>query len=209
MTSRPRALGGFIPPMPAPGVGYGVRVLGLSPFTTEWYVANAAVVNSVAGKSGTVTLVHTDISDWASTLLPYAPLNSPLFTGAPAAPTPAAADNSTTLATTAFVKTAISGSVAGVASFNTRTGVVTLSNADVIAVLAPGTGSPAMDGAASAGASGNWARFDHVHPSDTSRVPFSGGVMTGLLVLSADPAVPLGAATKQYVDNVGLDMGTY
>lgn len=38
-----------------------------------------------------------------------APLASPAFTGAPTAPTPAAADNSTKVATTAFVKTAILG----------------------------------------------------------------------------------------------------
>ena len=37
-----------------------------------------------------------------------APLASPAFTGTPTAPTPAAADNSTNVATTAFVKTAIS-----------------------------------------------------------------------------------------------------
>ena len=31
------------------------------------------------------------------------------------------------------------------------------------------TSNPAMDGTASAGSSGNWARGDHVHPTDTSR----------------------------------------
>jgi hypothetical protein len=40
----------------------------------------------------------------AAANMSYAPLASPTFTGVPAAPTPAAADNSTTLATTAFVK---------------------------------------------------------------------------------------------------------
>lgn len=35
----------------------------------------------------------------------YAPINSPAFEGSPTAPTPAASDNSTKLATTAFVKT--------------------------------------------------------------------------------------------------------
>lgn len=40
-------------------------------------------------------------------------------------------------------------------------------------------------------------------------VPLAGGTMTGLLVLSGDPTDPLGAATKQYVDNVidGLNAG--
>lgn len=39
----------------------------------------------------------------------YAPLASPTFTGTPAAPTPSANDNSTKLATTAYVDTALAG----------------------------------------------------------------------------------------------------
>lgn len=45
-------------------------------------------------------------------LLLRAPLASPTFTGDPKAPTPAAADNDTSIATTAFVKTAIANLVA-------------------------------------------------------------------------------------------------
>jgi hypothetical protein len=39
-------------------------------------------------------------------------------------------------------------------------------------------------------------------------LPTAGGALTGALTLAADPAVPLGAATKQYVDNIaaGLDV---
>ena len=44
-------------------------------------------------------------------LAPYALVASPTFTGDPKAPTPAAADNDTSIATTAFVQTAISGVV--------------------------------------------------------------------------------------------------
>lgn len=49
---------------------------------------------------------------------PFAKLASPVFTGDPQAPTPATADNDTSIATTAFVKSAISaaGSVATVAA---------------------------------------------------------------------------------------------
>ena len=42
---------------------------------------------------------------------------------------------------------------------------------DIPTVPAAYTSNPEMDGTASAGSSGNWARGDHVHPSDTSRVP--------------------------------------
>jgi hypothetical protein len=64
-----------------------------------------------------------------------APLASPNLTGTPTAPTATAGTNTTQLATTAFVGAAISAGAAGVSSFNTRTGAVTLTNADVIAGL--------------------------------------------------------------------------
>jgi hypothetical protein len=38
--------------------------------------------------------------------------------------------------------------------------------------------------------------------NNNSDVPLAGGTMTGLLVLSADPAVALGACTKQYADAI-------
>jgi hypothetical protein len=95
-------------------------------------------------------------------------LVSPTFTGDPKAPTPLAGDNDTSIATTAFVQAALSGSVAGVASFNTRTGAVTLSNADVVAALPSSAALPAMNGTASAGVATAWSRADHVHPSDAN-----------------------------------------
>ena len=39
---------------------------------------------------------------------------------------------------------------------------------------------------------------------DSTKVPTSGGTMTGRLTLSADPTQPLHAVTKQYVDALGL-----
>jgi len=58
-------------------------------------VAAAAPVVSVAGRTGAVTLALADIAG-------AAPLATPAFTGSPTAPTPAAADSSTALATTAW-----------------------------------------------------------------------------------------------------------
>jgi hypothetical protein len=79
-----------------------------------------------------------------------------------------------------------------------------------------GTATPLRDGVAAVGVATLWSRQDHVHPSDTSRLPLSGGTMTGPLILAADPTVALGAATMQYVDNnlatptnMTLDMGTF
>lgn len=99
----------------------------------------------------------------------FATLASPVFTGNPTAPTPTAGDNDTSIATTAFVAAAVSAGTAGVASFNTRTGIVTLSNADVIAVLPASSTTPVMDSTAAVGTGTTWAKADHVHPSDTSR----------------------------------------
>lgn len=59
-------------------------------------------VTSVAGKTGTVTLAVGDISG-------AAPLASPALTGTPTAPTASSNSNSTQLATTAFVQTAVTG----------------------------------------------------------------------------------------------------
>jgi hypothetical protein len=55
-----------------------------------------------------------------------APLASPTFTGAPKAPTPTAGDNSTNIATTAFV--AANAAVSGVSSIAGNTGAFTLTN---------------------------------------------------------------------------------
>jgi hypothetical protein len=72
-----------------------------------------------------------------------APIASPTFTGDPKAPTQPVDDNDTSIATTAFV--------IGQAS-------------------ASGDGNPLMNGTAARGTSTHWARHDHVHPSDTSKI---------------------------------------
>jgi hypothetical protein len=81
-----------------------------------------------------------------------APLASPAFTGNPTAPTQAVDDNSTKLATTAYVTNQLSAS---------------------------GDGTPAMDGTAARGVSTHGARADHVHPTDTSRAPLASPTFTG------------------------------
>lgn len=45
-----------------------------------------------------------------------------------------------------------------------------------------------------------YARADHVHPSDTSRLPLTGGTLSGPLVLAADPLGSKEAVTKSYAD---------
>ena len=137
-------------------------------------------VSSVAGKTGNVTLVESDIAGLVADLtarplstfvtsqlagkqnssttltalaaltysafmlaflgsqnapaamitLGAAPLASPVFTGTPTAPTPPLADNSNTLATTAYVQTSPTPSTLITAVFNDLTGNYTFTNAD-------------------------------------------------------------------------------
>ena len=70
-------------------------------------------------------------SSLATLTLEYAPLDSPNFSGVPTAPTAALGSADGQIATTAFVMNAVSESTTGVASFNSRTGAVTLTTADI------------------------------------------------------------------------------
>jgi hypothetical protein len=115
----------------------------------------------------TPTVLKTDFDALTTTVAGKAPLASPVFTGNPTAPTPAAADNDTSIATTAFVK-----------SVAIAAGAVFPSDANP---LAPGTAAP--------GVSTNYSRADHVHPAptnatDPTKVAKAGDTMTGALAIS-------------------------
>ena len=88
-----------------------------------------------------------------------APINNPVFTGAPMAPTPPTGDTSSRLATTFFVTNTI----------------------NAIGAVTVGSNLPLMDGVASAGNLSLFvaSREDHVHPSDTSRAPASAATAAG------------------------------
>lgn len=57
-------------------------------------------------------------------------LDSPIFTGTPSAPTPTLGDDSTAIATTAFVQDTIAAVSSGVTTFNGRSGVVVPTSGD-------------------------------------------------------------------------------
>lgn len=79
---------------------------------TSWdKIDNTSAVQSVAGRTGTITLSTADLSDFATAVgTPLglkAPLASPTFTGTVTIPTATAGDNSTKAASTAFVTSAL------------------------------------------------------------------------------------------------------
>jgi hypothetical protein len=133
-------------------------------------------VLSVAGKTGVVTLAVADITG-------AAPLASPTLTGIPAAPTAAALNNSTQIATTAYTDGAVStlsGTTTTALALKAPLASPTLTgtpaaptaavdtNTTQIATTAMVLGqasavAPLPGGVAAAGASTRFARADHVH----------------------------------------------
>lgn len=102
----------------------------------------AAPVTSVAGKTGTVTLVNSDVSG-------SAPLASPALTGTPTAPTASAATNNTQIATTAFVKAQGYVTSSGVTAI-TSTSPITLSGAPETPQISLANATTSLPGAMSA-----------------------------------------------------------
>jgi|SRR5215475_6924856 len=112
-------------------------------------LANTPLVTSFNGRYGNVTLLLSDILNAGG-----APLISPQFGGNPTAPTQQPNDNSTSLATTAYVDAAdlllqnqinaLAGM--GVTSWNGRTGAVTFDPNDLSAVGGAFLASPAFTG---------------------------------------------------------------
>jgi hypothetical protein len=88
---------------------------------------------------------------WGNAASGDAPLNSPAFTGNPTAPTPATADNDTSIATTAFVKAAIAAdkpspiTVSGPRSQGT-TFAALLAALDTLGLIVDNTTGPDTDG---------------------------------------------------------------
>lgn len=100
--------------------------------------------DAATAAAASAATASADAASAAASVSGKANIDSPTFTGVPAAPSPSNGDNSTRLATTAWVQANAVGS-------------------------SPATATPVMDGTAAIGVSAKYAREDHVHPTDTSR----------------------------------------
>ena len=148
----------------------------------------------------------------------YAPLASPALTGVPTAPTATAGTNTTQVATTAFVKTAVDNVVAAApgaldtldelaaALGDDANFATTVTNS--IATKLPLAGGT-MSGAIAMGTSKITGLGTPTTGTDAATkayadtmVPLAGGTMTGALTLSGAPTVGLHAVTKTYADSI-------
>lgn len=77
-----------------------------------------------------------------------------------------------------FVNASGAAAAAPVQSVNGDTGAVTIT-----VPAAASSGTPAMDGTASRGSSTQYARADHVHPSDTSKITAPSSPATGAFLV--------------------------
>jgi len=110
----PGPAGAGVPPGGA--AGQVLSKINSTDYNTQWSVAGGGGAGDVTGPAGAVAdriAVYSGttgkvIKDGGTIVADLAPLASPAFTGNPTAPTPVATDNDTSVATTAFVKAALS-----------------------------------------------------------------------------------------------------
>jgi hypothetical protein len=130
-----------VPTAPTATVGSSTGQLATTAFVAAAVTASTTGVASFNTRTGAVVLTTADITNAGG-----ATLASPVFSGNPTAPTAAPGDNDTSIATTAFVHAAVAAIAAGVSSFNTRTGAVVLTTADVTGVGGAPIASPTFTG---------------------------------------------------------------
>jgi hypothetical protein len=118
-----------VPTAPTAAVGSSDGQLATTAFVQNAVTESTTGVASFNARTGTVILLAADVTSVGGALLA-----SPAFTGVPIAPTATPGTSSTQLATCAFVSAAVAAVAGGVSSFNSRTGAVDLTAADVAAV---------------------------------------------------------------------------
>jgi 3-polyprenyl-4-hydroxybenzoate decarboxylase len=202
-----------------PGGFAAAAATGLSfPFNVNSTVgigttATAALLNLAAGTTAKAPLLFTSgtslttptagTMEYDGTNLFFTPvstrrtvafLDSPTFTGVPAAPTASQGNNSTQLATTAYVDVGLAtkASLVSPAFTGVPTAPTAATNTSTtqLATTAFVTGqaatvAPLIDGTATIGTSLLYARQDHIHPTDTTRAPTASPTFTGTVTMPA------------------------
>jgi hypothetical protein len=130
-----------IPTAPTANPGTSTGQLATTAFVQAAVSASVGGVASFNTRTGAVTLTGTDITGAGGALTA-----GPAFSGTPTAPTAPNGTTTTQLATCAFVMNEIAGVSAGVTTFNTRSGNVVLSLADVTTAGGAPVASPAFSG---------------------------------------------------------------
>jgi hypothetical protein len=167
-----------VPTAPTAAPATSTTQIATTAFVTAALAAGGGVI-SFNGRAGAVTLSTADITGAGG-----APLNAPTFTGIPAAPTAAAAANTTQIATTAFVAAAIGGYLP--LTGGTLTGAAIVSNVtDGFQTTAPAGASARLKTTVgtqtwSCGtiSGGNFAISDETAPQTHITVAVGGSVMS-------------------------------
>lgn len=105
--------GGTATPVTVHGLGTAAYTASTA-YATASHTHTVANITDIATNYAAKTHTHaiSDVTNLSSTIAALATIASPAFTGTPAAPTAAAGTNTTQLATTAFVQSAISSGIA-------------------------------------------------------------------------------------------------
>jgi hypothetical protein len=129
------------PQAPTAPVGTDTAQLATCAFVIAELGGASIGVMTFNGRGGAVVLTGADITSAGGALLA-----GPAFSGVPTAPTAASGVATQQLATCAFVTSAIAALSIGVASFNSRTGAVTLTTNDISAAGGAVLASPIFSG---------------------------------------------------------------
>lgn len=194
--------------------GTSTTQIATTAFVQNAITASTIIVDSALNSTSTNPVQNKVIK---AALDAKAALASPTFTGTPKAPTAAAGTNTTQIATTAFVKTAIDNSAVTVDSSLSDSSTNPVQNKIIKSALdgKANTGdiptatstTPKANGTAAVGSETKWAKGDHVHPSDTTKANLASPTFTGT---PKAPTASKGTSTTQlattaYVQNELVD----
>jgi hypothetical protein len=177
--------------------------------------AAAAPVQSVATRTGAITLTHTDITDWTTTLQPYA-LTTAIPAPSSSTPTADGTGAAGTALTWARADHIHPTDVSRYAASN-PTGYQTAAQVLAVVPLASVT-TPLMDGTAAVGTGTTWAKADHKHPTDTTRLGRMGvtdasnaaaGEIGEYIVAANQTGVQLTTAVGLSVASINLTAGCW